>query len=163
MKKITLLIFCGLFAVPMAVWSQPVSEELEGVRVYGRPGIPKITIYVWGGQTQAGVWLVEEDTDLIEFLSISARGDVTIRQPERRSETFIKIFRGTSQRGNDPFFEANVNDLFSRQESYPSLQDGDILVVETRVRREFTWRDLSQVVGTLTSGISLYLLLSGDR
>lgn len=159
MKKIGWLIWCGLLMAPMAASGQ-LTEDLEGVNVYGRPGYPKITVFVWG-QAQNGVWLVEEDTGLIELLTVAARSDVTIRQPDRRSETFVKIFRnGASPRGSDPLFMANVDEVFSGQRSYPAFEDGDILVVENRVRRRVTWWDVSQIVGTVSSGVSLILLLN---
>ena len=159
MKKTGVLIWLGLFLAPMVAWSQP-SEELAGVNVYGRPGYPKITVFVWG-QAQNGVWLVEEETDLIELLTVAARSDVTLRQPERRSETYVKLYRnGASPQGSDPLFSAKVEEVFSGRRSYPALQDGDILVVETQVRRRVTWWDVSQIVGTVSSGVSLILLLN---
>lgn len=157
MRKFTLLIWWSLLVVPVA-WGQSF-EDLEGVHVYGEPGEPRMTVYVWG-QARSGVWRVAEGTDLIEFMSIASQTDMTLRDPDRRSETFIRIYRdGEAAGGNEAFFSAKVEDLFSRQQSYPALEDGDIVMVDTRVRRRFTWRDLSQIVGTISSGISLYLLL----
>ena len=128
------------------------------VKTYGRPGYAKVTVFVWG-TADTGVWNVEEGTDLLEFLSVAVRSEGGNRGADIRSYQVLKMYREDQNRRSDPFFESRMDELFSRTQSYPAIQEGDILVIETRSRRRFTWRDISQVTGTLASLVSTYLLI----
>lgn len=138
----------------------PTGEGEDVVRVYGQPGNPKMTVYVWG-QAQTGLWSVDEGTDLLEFASIVTTGGFTTNRPETESDMILQLFRegGTDA---EPIYEQNVEDLFASR-SYPDLRNGDILVLKNRTRRRFTWRDVSQAIGTVTSTLSLILLIDRLR
>ena len=49
--------------------------------------------------------------------------------------------------------------MFSRGVSLPELRDRDVLVIKTQTRRRLSWRDISQVTGTIASVVSTYLLI----
>jgi hypothetical protein len=142
------------------VFGQIPDFENNGIQVFGEPGNPKINIYVWG-QAQTGIWSVDEDTDLLEFASLVTAGGFRSNRPDQEVDLFIQLFRD-GRLTQEPFYEKNVEDLFASR-SYPELQSGDILVLKERVRRRFTWRDVSQVIGTVTSTLSLVLLIDRLR
>lgn len=147
-------------AWPADTAAQFAQDVIAGptVKTYGRPGYAKVTVYVWG-TADTGVWNVEEGTDLLEFLSVAVRSEGGNRNADVRSYQVFKMYREGQNRQNDPFFESRMDELFSRERSYPTIQEGDILVVETRSTRRFTWRDITQVTGTVASLVSTYLLI----
>jgi hypothetical protein len=126
------------------------------VKEYGRPGYPRMTIYVWGN-ADSGVWNVERGTDLLEFISVVSRARMTDNSPDRRRVEKLSIYRN-QQPGGTPFYETEMKDIFSDRQSYPALQEGDILVLETRTRGRFTWRDIARVTGTVAAILNTYLL-----
>lgn len=129
------------------------------VKEYGRPGYPKITVYVWGN-ADSGVWNVEKGTDLLEFVSVVSRVNMVENDPDNRAIRTLRLYRDQSpQSDEDPFFETRIESLFSKRENYPSLNEGDILVLETETRNRFTWRDIARVTGTVAAVLNTYLLI----
>jgi hypothetical protein len=64
------------------------------------------------------------------------------------------------QVGAEPVFETQLEDLFARQVESPVLQEGDVLVLESiERRRTFTFRQASQITGTIASIATLVFLL----
>jgi hypothetical protein len=159
-------------STPIPVQAQePTTAEILSavnnptVKEYGRAGYPKITVYVWGN-ADTGVWRVEEKTDLLEFVSVVSRIRMANRDPDRRQIETLRIYREqTPQSDDDPFFEKRVETLFSSRDNYPSLKEGDILVLESRAKNRFTWRDIARVTGTVAAVVNTYLLLDrlGDE
>ncbi|WP_410338163.1 hypothetical protein, partial [Longimonas sp.] len=127
------------------------------IQDYGRPGVPRITIYVWGN-AQSGVWTVEEDASMLEVVSATSRVGLDERNPERRQVHTLRLFRDGNRSG-DPEFEARLEDVFSRSVTLPELRERDVIVIETRTRRRLSWRDINQVTGTIASVLSTYLLI----
>lgn len=124
---------------------------------YGRPGYPRVTIYLWGN-AQNGMWTVEQGTNFLEYLSVAARGNFN-EAAETRVKNKIRLYR-EGQIDDEPVFEADLEAIFSRKVDYPKLQSGDVLIVESIQRRRFfTFRNMSQVVGTTASLVSLGLLV----
>ena len=120
-----------------------------------------MTVYVWGN-ADTGVWSVEEGTDLLEFLSVISRMRFGEQNPERRATEVLRLYRD-GRPGDDPFFEAPIQELFARADQYPALQEGDILVLETNVRTRFTWRDVGRVVGVAGTFFNTWLILDRIR
>lgn len=159
------IIRVGLLVLLASCWTtgalgQIPDFENNGIQVFGEPGNPKMNIYVWG-QAQTGIWSIDEGTDLLEFASLVTAGGFRSNRPDQEVDLVIQLFRD-GRLAQEPFLEKNVEDLFASR-SYPELKSGDILVLKERVRRRFTWRDVSQVIGTVTSTISLVLLVDRLR
>jgi hypothetical protein len=127
------------------------------IKEYGRPGFPRMTVYVWGN-ADSGVWNVEKGTDLLEFMTVVSRARMTDTSPERRRIETLSVYRDATPGNGRPFFASDVQDIFSNRTSYPALQEGDILVLETRARGRFTWRDIARVTGTVAALLNTYLL-----
>jgi len=163
----TLVSVVLLFAmIPLQTRAQDVPQDAEelgtpNVKEYARPGYPVITVYVWGN-ADTGVWNVEKGTDLLEFVSVVSRAQFGGRSPEERSVQILKLYRDGRAEGT-PFFESRIEELFTRTDTYPSLQENDILVLETEVKSRFTWRDVSQVVGLAATVLNTYLILDRLR
>jgi hypothetical protein len=167
-QRLTVLLTAALFllfAAPHSATAQDAIAALSEpgmsrqINDYGRAGYPRVRVYLWGNVND-GVWTVEEGTDLLEFLSASATGNFN-QSPETRVRNILKIYRN-GQVGQEPAFEMNVETIFARQDAYPTLQNGDVLVVESIQRRRFfTFRNISQVTGTVASVASLIFLVNG--
>jgi hypothetical protein len=127
------------------------------VKEYGRSGYPKMTIYVWGN-ADSGVWRVEKGTELLEFASVVSRVQMTENSPDRERIERLSIYRDQSPGSGSPFFESRIETLFSDRGSKPTLQEGDRLVIESRARNRFTWRESARVAGTIATLLNTYLL-----
>jgi len=127
------------------------------IKEYGRPGFPRMTVYVWGN-ADSGVWNVEKGTDLLEFLTVVSRARMTDTSPDRRRIETLSVYRDATPGTGSPVFKSDVQDIFSNRGSYPALQENDILVLETRAKGRFTWRDIARVTGTVAALLNTYLL-----
>jgi hypothetical protein len=160
-STLTFLLLISLVPAPVAAQSTvPGLLEPPGtaqVQDYGRPGYPRVQIYLWGNANN-GVWKVEEGTDLLEYLSLAGQGN--FRQgAETRVKNVLRMYR-EGQVGAEPVFETELEDLFARQVESPVLQEGDVLVLESiERRRTFTFRQASQITGTIASIATLVFLL----
>lgn len=157
-----LLVFFFASTGPVDVLAQETpTTTTPNVKEYGRPGYPEMTVYVWG-DADTGVWNVEEGTDLLEFLSVVSRLRFGENRPDQRAVQTLRLYRDGRVEGS-PVFESRVQELFTEREEYPDLQEGDILVLETRSRNRFTWRDVREVVGTAAVLLNTYLLIDRLR
>lgn len=163
LHAVALLAVLGLMAVPAAPVHQAHAQDgavaalgRPNVQDYGRPGYPRMTVTVWG-DAQSGVWTVEEGTDLLEFLSVSSQTRLNERL-NTRTFVLIQVYR-EGQRGKKPMFEERLDDMLARNTPYPDLREGDMVVVRTQQRRRFTWRDITQVTGTIIGLLNTYLIL----
>ncbi len=160
-----ILILAGLMVVDPAIVqaqeqdAQPQAMFGPTVKEYGREGYPKMTIYVWGN-ADSGVWRVEKGTELLEFASVVSRTRMTDNSPDRRRVERLSVYRNQSPGTGSPFYETRIETLFSERGSTPTLQEGDILVIETRTQNRFTWRDISRVAGTIATLLNTYLLFN---
>lgn len=152
------LLLAGLLTLllPASAIAQNLGEN-PAIQDYGRPGVPRITIYVWGN-AQTGVWTVEEGASMLEVVSATARVGLNERSPDRRQIHTLRVFRDGNRDG-EPDFEARLEDVFSRSVTLPELRERDVLVIESRTRRRLSWRDISQVTGTIASVVSIFILL----
>ncbi|MES3628723.1 MAG: hypothetical protein PPP56_00995 [Longimonas sp.] len=159
---ICLAALSSLVFIPPSANAQNISDN-PGIQDYGRPGVPRITIYVWG-DAQTGVWTVEEGASMLEVLTATSRVRLGEQNPDRRQIRTLRVFRDGNRSG-EPEFEARIEDVFSRNVELPELRERDVLVVDTRTRRRLSWRDINQVAGTAASVLSVFLILdrlSGD-
>ena len=85
----TLLLFAILATSSLATTAAHAQNmgENPAIQDYGRPGMPRITIYVWGN-AQTGVWTVEEGASMLEVVSATARVRLDQRSPERREVSY---------------------------------------------------------------------------
>ncbi len=143
------------------LWVEPIHAqaitENPGVQDYGRPGVPRTTMFVWGN-AQTGVWTIEENADFLEVVSAVSRVALSETNPERRQTHTVRLYRD-GDRGGRPVFEADLEDIFARSVDFPQIRERDVMVIDTQTRRRFSWRDLNQVTGTVASLLSIFILL----
>lgn len=136
----------------------PLGEENRFAFEFARPGRSTMTIYVWGSVGSPGIWQVERDVDLIALLSAARVPGIGQEEAETRQEVILSVYRGAEGQ-RQQVFEANLEDMVAEGAAYPSLQGEDILVVRTERKTRFSFRALSQYVGTLSTLVLLFLRL----
>lgn len=160
-RALLFLIGCFLFTGATAVQAQ---GESGYIKQFGEPGVPKVTVYLWGDAANNGIWRVDEGTDLLTFLSVASVSGFTARQPEVRTHIMLRIYRQGGSQGSAPIFEGEATEILGEpRSSLPVLRNEDVVVVETRTRRRLTWRDISQVTGTAASLVGLYFSIQRLR
>lgn len=134
----------------------PLPSEMELTQRYAPPGVPTQTIYIWGSVGVPGVWRVEQDIDLVELLSAARLTGVGRDDPGVRESNRIQVYRRSGGEGRELVYEASLDDVLSPGATYPTLQDQDVIEVETVTRNRFGFRDAISLIGT---GASLTLLV----
>lgn len=124
---------------------------------YARPGYPTKTIYVWGAVSSAGIWRVESDTDLIEFLSAVRLPGFGSDQRGRSGELILRMYRN-GPNGREEIYVDRVKNLLVGTPDYPALQDMDIVTIEVRPR--IGWQSVASVLGALSSFTLLVIRLT---
>lgn len=159
----TVIIFAAALLVLTAVPIQratgqtfggAVGQEAQGVSFhrFARPG--EATMRVWVvADTRSGLYEIGESVSLGELLVLSGTGPGIITVRERRNTT-VRVFRGDrSTRGM--IYEASFEEMLQNPGLYPTLQTEDAVVVETRVRQRFQWRDALSIVSAASTTILL--------
>lgn len=156
----------GLIALgtsPQLVSAQGLPLPEEDVRTLARPGQPTITVYLWGTVGSPGVWRVERDMDLVRFLSVVQVPGIGGEDQNVRRNFKLRIYRrvyGTDDGDRREVYTEDVSNLLEGDAKIPpSLQDGDIIAVETQTRRKFSFRTVFEVVRTTASLLTLYFLI----
>lgn len=126
------------------VWAQGVGGREAGGTAYytfARPGQNTIEVLVLGGQ--AGIYQIGENINLGQLVALSGGGG----RGGRRTKVRIYLFR-IENGERRKVLEEGVGDFVERSQ-YPSLQEGDVVRIETR--EKFNWRDALQISTTVLS------------
>ena len=118
---------------------------------HARPGVPTIQVSVWGTVPRPGIYEVSESTSLDRLLTMAGGAPIEARAENEEAQITIRLFRGRGQGGRELMYEAPLQDLLRDTGAYPSLQNGDVLVMETQVQRGFRWRDVLGIVSSVGS------------
>jgi hypothetical protein len=120
---------------------------------YAQPGQATVQVLVWG--RQSGVYEVPDSTDLDMLLTLAGGPELGPRsEREKPTKVTVRLYRPKQDR-QDPMFEAPLDRMLTGEAAYPTLENGDIVVVETVRPSRFTWRD---GLSLLTTAASLALL-----
>lgn len=120
-------------AILMLLSFVSVSLAQESEFTHARPGYPTKKIYVLGAVGAAGVWNVEQDTDLLELLTVVRLSGVGTTGRGTRQDAVIHIYRGTEGNRTE-IYSGKLQSILVGSKQYPDLLDGDVLSVETRTR-----------------------------
>ena len=138
------LTLCLMLVVGPA-WAQGVGGRETGGTAYytfARPGQNTIEVIVLGGQ--AGIYQIGENVNLGQLVALAGGGG---GRGGRRTKARIHLFR--PENGERRKVLENGIEGFIERSQYPSLQEGDVVRIETR--RKFTWREILQVSTTALS------------
>ena len=155
--SVTGLVLC-LMLIAGPTWAQNIGGTAGGRQAGGtayytfaRPGQNTIEVLVLGGQS--GIYEIGEDINLGQLMALSGGGG----RGGRRTKVKIHLFRLENGR-RTKVLEEKIGDLAARPQ-YPSLQDGDVIRIETRQR--FNWRDILQISSTVL-GLTITILTLFD-
>ncbi|WP_022836139.1 SLBB domain-containing protein [Salisaeta longa] len=124
---------------------------------FARPGQATVQVQLWGTVPRPGIYEIPINTDLDKLLTMAGGAPIAPRgENQDPPKIYVRVFRPATST-EAPLFEARLQDMLRGGLSYPDLQDGDIITVETiRPPDGFTWRDALSLTST---GLSLTLLL----
>ena len=138
-----------LMLVAGPVWAQDIGGRQAGGTAYftfARPGQNTVEVLVLGGQS--GIYRIGENINLGQLVALAGGGG----EGGRRTKVRVHLFRIQNGERREVLKEG-IDDFVERS-SYPSLQEGDVVRIETR--QKFTWREILQIT---TTGLSLALTI----
>lgn len=159
------VLLCTLsVAAPPAARAQvlgtPTEVTASGVsyHIFSRPGEATIQVLVMG-DASGGVYVVGASTTMGELLALA--GGTQIGSPQAGIVRNVDIRLLREEGGQRAvIYEAPIKQALLEPHAYPTLQDGDVLIVEARSRRAFgqQLREALSITSSLTS-----LILLADR
>ncbi|PSQ80939.1 MAG: hypothetical protein BRD40_03805 [Bacteroidetes bacterium QS_1_65_9] len=144
-------------AAPATAQEESSYERIDETRstvayfFHARPGVPTIQVSVWGTVPQPGIYEVGERTSLDRLMTMAGGAPIQARSENEQTTITIRLFREQAQGGRELMYKAPLRDLLRDTEAYPSLQNGDVLVVKTQVESGFGWRDVLSIVSSVGS------------
>lgn len=113
------------------------------------PGAPRMEVRVMGSVDKPGIYQIAIDTDLGKLLAL-AGGTKSAVGSEGRSEITLRLYRPAAMR-RQLIYSAKLEGHLTENEAYPTLEENDMLMVESRIRRKFGWREGLTVITTLAT------------
>ena len=115
---------------------------------YSEPADVTMLVNVWGTVRNPGLYEVPEHTTLSHLLSLSG-GPIVAPRERREDRTIqVRLFR-ESAGARELFFEAEMENEVIAIHDDPEVVAGDVVTVETVVRRRFSWRDAFPIVAAI--------------
>ena len=155
-RSIGLLVICMMAGMLVRHAGAQTTGSPEDIRQsntsyhsFVRPGEVTVEVLVLGTGSD-GIYEVGLDTRLDQLLALS--GGTRINK-EVREDVTVQLFRQQS-RQRVLVYEASLEDMLLATERYPSLQDGDVFVMETPdedAGDRLTWRDAISLVSSVAS------------
>ncbi|MEM8598311.1 MAG: hypothetical protein AAGF99_00180 [Bacteroidota bacterium] len=148
----------ALASLPVQAQQTPVA--VGGVRytVFHLPGEATKEVVLMGDQ-QSGIYVIGETITLDKFLALTGLSFFE-RETERvEIRKTVRVFR---EQGGErvAVYEARTEEMLVQSEAYPTLQDRDIIAIETQSLRGFDYRQVLQTVSQLATltllGLRLY-------
>jgi hypothetical protein len=158
------LVLC-LLSSPAAAQEFGRIEETKSTVAYfyhARPGDATIQVAVWGNVKAPGIYEIPVGTELDRLLTMSGGAPIPARRKGREDETTISIYR-EEEGERRTVYEARLQTLIANPQAYPDLQDDDVMVVETVTPRQFSYRDVIQILSSVGTLTLLGLRLFGGR
>lgn len=117
-----------------------------------RPGEASVQLWVISNN-RSGLYEVGESITLGELVVLTGTGP-GMTTPRERRRTDVKVYRG--QGGTrDLIYDATLEEMVQQPGAYPSLQTGDVVMMETTSRQRFQWRDALTIVSAASTTILL--------
>lgn len=112
---------------------------------------PAVRVHVWGAVRTPGVYEVGPDYGAQGILSLAGGPVTTELRNNQRREVIVRIYKAASG-AEAPVYEKTL-ESFARGAEVPTLEDGDVIEVESRNRDGWTTRDTLTAGGVLASGV----------
>lgn len=105
-----------------------------------RPGEPRIQVLILGNTTATGMYVIGETTDFAELFALTGAttGGDSWREKTRVN---VRLYRNESET-RSLTAEADLEHILTNPMEFPSLMDGDIIIVESRSSSKVLWYDV---------------------
>ena len=151
-----LLIGIGLLALTSF---EVAAQSEERVTDFSRPGRPTMFVYVWGTASTPGIWKVEQDVDLVELISSAQVPNFGNIDTSKKSTVTVRIFRMSGSRRSE-IFQSEMNALLTSGNTYPALQENDIIMIETNTKQRFNLQTVFAAIGAAASLVLLFIRIN---
>lgn len=125
--------------------------------VFTRPGEATMQVELQGTVAQPGLYEVSTGISLGRLLTLAGGAPFTTPNPDIKRSVTVRVYR---QQGGSrtTIYEAPYEEMLQEPSAHPTLQENDIVVVQTTDRQRFTWRNALSIVGSVAG-----VLLVVDR
>lgn len=121
--------------------------------VFTAPGQQTNRIIVFGAASP-GIYEIGEGTTFSELVALVRANPETENSSKTTREVRIQLYREVAGQ-RSVVYEADYEEFLRLPGAHPTLQDGDVLIVEVTVREKTRLRDILQI----TSGLASLTLL----
>ncbi len=111
------------------------------------PGEATISILVLGSGN-SGIYDVGRDTDLGRLVALT--GIALTPDADRVAKVTLRLYRTEGAQRRE-IYKASLEQFLALPGDYPSLLSGDVLVVETKLKTKFGWRDGFSIITTFAA------------
>lgn len=152
-----------LFALPPTASAQFLGDPMDvtatgtAYRVFASPGEPVIRVHVLG-DVGGGLYAIGERTTLTELLALA--GGAPLSEPgwQTRRTVTVRLYRPVGAT-RELVYESELHNMLREPGQHPSLEEGDVLTVESQLRRRIDLFHGLQIVSSLASVVLLSLRL----
>ncbi len=119
--------------------------------------------FVLPGEASIQVWLLSDNTSSLaeigesvslgELIVLSGTGPGMVTSRERR-RTNVRVFRSRGDT-RDLIYDVSLEELIREPATNPDLQHGDVIMIETKSRQRFQWRDALSIISAASTTILL--------
>lgn len=115
---------------------------------YAEPGDVTMFVNLWGTVRDPGLYEIPQGTTLSHLLSLAGGPIVSPREDRQDRVIQVRLFRAQGP-VRKLFLESEMENEVIAASQDPPLVDGDVVTVETVVRRRFSWRDVFPIVAAV--------------
>jgi len=151
-RLLALLLFAGLPALTASAQSLSDFERSRyspaSYYNYSEAADVTVVVNVWGTVRNPGLYQIPQGTTLSHLLSLSGGPIVSPREIRQDRTIQVRLYRSDGM-GRALLYETQMeNEVIATVED-PILEEGDVVTVETVVRRRFGWRDVFPIIAAV--------------
>jgi protein involved in polysaccharide export with SLBB domain len=118
---------------------------------YAKTDDVTIQVNVWGAVRHPGIYEVPRNAHLNLLFSAAGGPSMSVREQVDEQTITIKLIRENENGQRRVIYEQTMEEDIVVEEGNPTLQDGDVLTVDSYVVRGVNWRDLLGIGTSLAS------------
>ncbi|RMF58362.1 MAG: hypothetical protein D6746_09840 [Bacteroidetes bacterium] len=164
MKTSSGLVFLVLMLVAVPASAQEfgrhnrITASGTAYHVFAEPGQATIQVQVVGA-VSAGIYEVSAGTDLGRLVALTGL-TLTPGASGTSVRYRVKLFRDQPDGRRLLLYDAPLEEMLANPGAYPVLQEGDVVMIESKVSQRFQWRDALTILTSLSTIILLVDRLS---
>jgi hypothetical protein len=123
-------------------------------KVFAETGEATIRVYVVGGGAN-GIYEIGADMRLDELLALTPASTGS-QSGDTRQRVTVRLYRTDDAGQRSLVLERRLEEILqANPDTYPTLQEQDLIGIEVRSRQRFGWRDGLRILTSLSSLILL--------